>query len=132
MGLSYDFQLVSQQTPRSTAANDIQTITVHYHRTDGDYTQPGLWVWNPVALESTPAREIFPSGRTQTGVTFTINAEEWGVNDFFDVIGLIPRLRSDWEYKDGGDRFWHRSLGSEIWIIQGDDRIYTSRPDVFR
>jgi len=128
MGMSYDFQLVSQQTPRSTTTNEIQTITVHYHRTDGAYTQPGLWVWNPISLETTPAREIFPSGRTQTGVAFTINIEEWGLEDYFDVIGLIPRLRSDWEYKDGGDKFWHRSLGGEIWIIQGDDRIYTSRP----
>jgi hypothetical protein len=54
------------------------------------------------------------------------------VSDFFDVIGFIPRLRSDWERKDGGDKFWHRSLGAEIWIIQGDERIYTSRPAVFR
>ncbi|MDK2973501.1 MAG: peptidyl-prolyl cis-trans isomerase [Candidatus Sumerlaeota bacterium] len=131
IGMSFDFQLVSQQAASSAAVNDIRTISVHYYRTDGDYAQVGLWVWNPVALASIPAREIFPSGRTQSGVTFTINTEEWGVSDFFDVIGLIPRLRSDWERKDGGDKFWHRSLGAEVWIVQGDERIYTSRPPSF-
>lgn len=132
MGVGYDFQLVSQQAASPAAVNNIQTITVHYHRTDGDYTQPGLWVWNPMSPEDTPAREIFPSGRTQSSVIFTINVEEWGLKDFFDVVGFIPRLRSDWERKDGGDKFWHRSLGAEVWIIQGDDRIYASRPAVFR
>lgn len=132
LGLTYDFQLISQQAVSSATVNEIRAITIHYHRTDGDYSQVGLWVWNPVALASIPAREIFPSGRTQSGVTFTINTEEWVVSDFFDVVGFIPRLRSDWERKDGGDKFWHRSLGADVWIIQGDDRIYASRPAVFR
>lgn len=132
MGVGYDFQLISQQAASSAVVNDIQAITVHYHRTDGDYTQPGLWVWNPMSPEATPAREIFPSGRTESGVVFTIKPSEWGIADYFDVIGIIPRLRSDWEHKDGSDKFWHRSLGAEIWIIQGDDRIYASRPAVFR
>jgi pullulanase len=109
------------------------TLTVHYHRFDGDYDRPGLWVWDLRNQKNPPAgqEEVMASERTDYGVVFRINLSDYGNdNGPEEKIGFIPRLGQDWNRKDGGDRAWTPELGNEIWLIGNDPKIYTERPDV--
>src|SRR5690606_2119998 len=75
--------------------------------------------------------EIFVVEETEYGVRFEIDPSLYGNDDSAsERIGFIPRLRQDWNAKDGGDRAWMPSLGNEIWLIGNDPKIYTSQPDI--
>lgn len=107
------------------------SITVHYHRFDGDYTDAGLWTWDGRDQKNPTNQEVMPSGKTDFGLTFTVQPANYGNDDSAqERIGFIPRLRRDWNFKDGGDRFWTPNMGPEIWLIGNDPRVYTSKPDI--
>ncbi len=105
-------------------------VVVHYHRYDGDYERAGLWTWDGRNQEDPDDQEVFVSGRSEYGVYFVINQDLYGNdNSEAERIGIIPRLRENWNEKDGGDRFWTPSMGQQIWLIGTDPNIYTSEPD---
>lgn len=96
-------------------------LTVHYHRYDNSYDGWTLWVWTDER-----SVEIKPTGKDNYGLLFRINLEDFGNPD---KIGLIPKFK-EWESKDDPDRFWNRSFENEIWILQGEKRVFTQTPDI--
>lgn len=115
------------------AAGAYDTLTVHYHRFDGNYDKPGLWVWDLRNQKTPPAgeEEVFAAERTDYGVVFRIDLSNYGNdNGPEEKLGFIPRLGQDWNRKDGADRAWTPALGNEIWLIGNDPKIYSERPDV--
>jgi pullulanase len=106
-------------------------LVIHYHRSDGDYTNVGLWTWDGRDQKTPANQEIQPAGRDSFGVIFVVDLDQYGHdNGPAERIGIIPRLRRSWDHKDGGDRYWTPNLGKRIWIVSLDERIYTEGPDV--
>lgn len=99
------------------------TITIHYHRTDADYTGWNLWVW-PEAADG----KAYTFGDTvdDFGKTAVITLDSTAT-----TFGLLVRL-NEWEQKDiASDRFFDVTGGkAEIWLKQGDKTIYTSKPSL--
>ena len=105
-------------------------LVIHYHRFDGNYNMPGLWTWDARKQKEPASPEVLATGETDYGVYFVVDPAEFGNdNGPEERIGFIPRLARDWNQKDGTDRFWTPDMGSEIWLIGNDPRIYTERPD---
>lgn len=104
------------------AANTV-TITIHYHRTDNNYTGWNLWLWP----KDTDGKQ-FDFGETTDdyGKTAVITLDTTATS-----IGFIIRL-NEWEQKDTTeDRFFDLSEGkAEIWLKQGDATVYTSKPSL--
>lgn len=100
------------------------TITVHYHRTSGDYTGYNLWVW-----PETKDGKAYPFGETTDayGKTAVITIESTAT-----VFGFIVLIGEDWTTKDvTEDRFIEVTDGkAEIWLKQGDKTIYTTKPSL--
>lgn len=109
------------------------TLTVHYHRTDGDYTGWDMWHWGDV----TTSDQANFSGEDAFGkiATFEIKAPSASV-------GIIFR-KGGWDVRDGavgagGDGNGDRSItlnptgDTEVWFIQGDKTAYTSEPRTVR
>ncbi len=108
-----------------------EKVTVNYHRYDGDYQKASLWVWDLREQKDPDFDEVFVSEKTDYGVQFVIDTSLYGNDDSdADKIGFIPRLRQDWNTKDGGDRAWTPKLGNEIWLVGNDPKIYTEKPDI--
>jgi pullulanase len=95
--------------------------TVHYQRAEADYDGWDLWLW--------PTQ---PNGEGK-GYTFGAPDEENWVTagaelpDYVTEIGVIVRQGGDgWAAKDiEDDRF---ATSREIWLISGDETIYTEKP----
>lgn len=123
---------VLQPTARQEARTNrppAGVVQVTYHRFDNAYDRPGLWVWNPDRQDTVQAREVFPINTTADGAVFEIGLADLGVQGQpGERIGIIPRLRSSWDFKDGNDRFWTAALGNAIWLVQGENSVYTERP----
>ncbi|CAN5236549.1 type I pullulanase [soil metagenome] len=119
-------------TATATAAPAAQSsmVTIHYHRFDGDYERAGLWTWDKDNGRHPAQDEMPATGKDDYGVYFVIDSKEYGPESGTRGIGFIPRLRNDWNAKDGSDRFWTPALGKEIWLIGNDEKMYTSRPDI--
>lgn len=121
--------------PCAAAAPDSMTtgakVVVHYHRPDGAYKEAGLWTWDG-RNERQPDDQEMPLARTDDfGAVFEFDPSAYGPDDSdADRVGMIPRLRKDWNTKDGTDRFWSPGLGRVIFIISGDPKVYTERPDI--
>lgn len=105
-------------------------LQVHYHRTDGNYKDVGLWTWDWDGRRSPEQAEVFATGRTPFGVRFDIDTSLYGTDPAKLALGMIPRIEKDWNKKDGTDRKWSRSMGMEIWLVQGEETVFTSEPDL--
>ena len=106
-------------------------LMIHYHRYDGDYTDAGLWTWDARHEAEIKDQEVMSAGRDDFGVYFVINPSDYVAKPGQEPqIGFVPRLRRDWNAKDGLDRLWTPSLGYEIWLIGNDPNVYTTRPDI--
>ncbi len=104
-------------------------ITIHYHRYDGDYTGLGIWTWDNEIGRAPEQPELFPVGEDDYGQVLKLDPALYGPEDKPASIGFVPRLRGDWNQKDGADRFWRPDMGDEIWMIGNDQTIYTTKPD---
>ncbi|MEQ8820204.1 MAG: type I pullulanase [Sumerlaeia bacterium] len=105
-------------------------ITIHYHRFDGDYERVSLWTWDGRDQQTPEQAEVFPAGTDDFGPYFHVDPSQYGDDDGpGDRIGFIPRLRQDWNEKDGTDRFWTPRLGREIWLIGNNSKLFTERPE---
>jgi pullulanase len=116
----------------ATAANPaLVKLTVHYQRSDNDYTNWNLWLWRNVATGT-------DSDVNKTGVPFT-GSDDFGKTvtveidnmDKFENIGIIVR-KGEWVAKDvSADRFISKIKEDgtvEIWLRQGDPVISYERP----
>ncbi|SHH53219.1 type I pullulanase [Thermosipho atlanticus] len=100
------------------------TIIVHYHRFDNNYDGWNLWIWpmKPVAMEG---KAYQFTEKDDFGVVAKI------VLDMdLEQVGIIVRL-NEWQMKDvAKDRFIDIKNGkAEVWILQGVEEIYTTKPD---
>lgn len=97
------------------------TLVIHYHRFNGDYEGWNLWIWVP--------------GREGSSCQFD-QRDSYGMKAVVDLEGSHPRLgfivrKGNWEAKDTpDDRFVDIRGGfAEIWLVQDDRRVYSTRPD---
>ncbi|NCV34986.1 MAG: hypothetical protein EBX09_06605 [Actinobacteria bacterium] len=122
--------LPGMQTQNS---NDVRNIIIRYHRPSGDYAGWNIWIWrnsddnskdSPISSSGINFEGVDSFG---AGVSLTVT----GMRDFKDI-GFILR-QGDWITRDiGKDRFITNfdSRGfAEIWLIQGDENVYTSKPN---
>lgn len=116
----------------SNAANpETIKLTVHYQRTDADYTSWNLWIWKNL-LTGTDVDV------NKAGVTFTsddaygkvVTLDITGM-DKFDNLGIIVR-KGEWSSKDIPDDRFITKFGAngvtEIWLRQADPTIYYELP----
>ena len=118
----------------ATAGPASVKLIFHYQRAGEDYTGWNVWLWKNVAASSGD------KSVSETGVPFN------GQDDFgkvltlvipemtnFENLGFIVRL-NDWAAKDvDADRFitnFNSEGVAEVWIVQGDPTIYTSKPSL--
>lgn len=98
----------------------MKTLTVHYHRYDGQYQNWTLWTWvDQVSIEVAPIKQ------DDFGQIFKIDITQYPPAG---NIGLLPRYKN-WERKDDPNRFWSRSMPSDIWILESLETIYSQLPD---
>ncbi len=99
-------------------------LIIHYHRFDENYEGWNLWIWyvEPISAEG-------------KAYQFT-EKDDYGVvakvvlPDTLTKVGIIVRL-GEWVMKDVAmDRFIEIKDGkAEVWLLQGVEQIYTSKPD---
>ena len=106
-----------------------RTLTIHYHRTAGDYTGWNLWTWNDV----TTAGQAYFTADDAFGKVAVLDVKADGVS-----AGFLFRSTEDWgtavkdEANGNGDRNATLVDGplTEIWMLQGDATAYTSDPSI--
>lgn len=98
----------------------MNSIIVHYHRYDNQYTGWNLWTW--VDQKNI---EVQPTGNDDFGIVYTLNIDQYPPKG---NIGLLPKYK-EWERRDDSNRYWSRAMPAEIWILQGDATIYVQKPD---
>jgi len=116
----------------ATAANPaLVKLTVHYQRSDNDYTNWNLWLWRNVTTGT-------DSDVNKAGVPFT-GSDDFGKSvtveidnmDKFENIGIIVR-KGEWVAKDvSADRFITKIKEdgtAEIWLRQNDSVIHYEKP----
>ncbi|HVP57758.1 MAG TPA: type I pullulanase [bacterium] len=99
------------------------TLTVHYHRPQGDYQGWTLWTWNDENDQD--SREIYSSAQDDFGIVFKVDRKNYGEGN---QIGLLPKF-GNWSSKDAPDRIWYPYMGAEVWIVSSRDQLYTKLPD---
>ena len=115
----------------SSAANPaLVKLTVHYQRSDNDYTNWNLWLWrNSSGTDSDVSKTGVPfTGSDDFGKLVTVEIDNM---DKFENIGLIVR-KGEWLAKDiSADRFISKFKEDgtvEIWLRQNDPVIYYEIP----
>jgi pullulanase len=99
-------------------------VTVHYHRPQGDYEGWTLWTWDDITDQD--SREINASGEDDYGLVFEVERKNYGSEGL--QIGLLPKF-GNWTSKDPPDRIWYPYMGDEVWILAGNDELFTELPD---
>ena len=99
------------------------TLTVHYHRPQGDYQGWTLWAWND--QNDQDSREVYSSAKDDFGIVFKMDRKNYGDGT---QIGLLPKF-GNWSSKDAPDRIWYLYMGTEVWILSGRDELYAKLPD---
>ena len=122
---------LSLPIPASAANPPVVTLTVHYQRTDGEYSNWNLWLWRNLTNGT-------DSDVNKAGVAFT-TSDDYGKSvtveidqmDKFENIGIIVR-KGEWLAKDvSADRFISSIKADgkvEIWLRQNDPVIYYEKP----
>ena len=122
--------LVGVQTQNSI---EVRKLTIRYHRPSGDYTNWNIWIWRN-SDDNSKDSLISSSGVNFEGVDSFgafVSLTVTGMRDFKDI-GFSFRLGDSIIRDIDKDRFitTFDSRGfAEIWLIQGDENVYTSRPD---
>ncbi len=122
------FSLLPGMSPAETLVQPLNEplhgfLRIHYHRTDGNYDNFALWLWDEVKQPSTdwPKGATRFSGRSPSGAYADIplldNASQVGV--------LIINLAT--EQKEGGSKVIKLKEGqNQVWVRENDDVIYPS------
>ena len=111
-----------------TARSPESVLTIHYHRFERDYDDASLWTWDERLVRAPEQNELYPVGRDDFGLVFQLDTSRYGKPG--DKVGLLPRLRADWQFKDGPDRFWSPDMGREVYLVKDRPQTYATRPDV--
>ena len=115
------------------SASTTSTITIHYNRPDGVYTDWNMWIWFPGVSADEAARHglaqsrnLF-SGNDSYGKVLTLNLTDMSS---ISKIGFIVR-KDDWTKDVGSDRFITQFDGNgnaEIWLRSNITKSYTGLP----
>jgi hypothetical protein len=101
-------------------------VTVHYHRSDGDYENMGILSRDANRLKSPQENELREVGRDEYGPIFQFDRDDYGS----EKIGLLPRWNADGGRTDGEEKFWLPEMGEEIYMIGGKPNIWSKKPDI--
>lgn len=100
----------------------INSALIHYFRPDGNYAGWGLHTWQDAAAPTSWGSPLPQSGADEFGVYWEVPL----VPDAAEL-GIIVH---NGEAKDPGpDLFLDLTESQEAWIISGDLKLYTERPD---
>ena len=115
--------VLSCWTASAGAALPADTLRLHYHREGGDYDGWGLHVWGEVSLPRKVSwgQPLAASGRDSFGV-------------YFDVPLISGAQHVGFILHQGNEKNVHQDMmvnpqsqGPEIWQLESDPTIYTSR-----
>lgn len=123
-------------TAASAAMPDTVNLTVHYQRTDGDYTGWDVYTWKNMNSGSDGASTVCAFSATDDFGALATCPEITGLKDFDSLGFLIRKGGSSWSAKDTkDDRFIlpdkiSATGKAEIWLKTGDPTIYFEAPKV--
>ncbi|WP_106101884.1 type I pullulanase [Bacillus wiedmannii] len=109
----------SFQSVKAVSNSKTTEVIIHYKEQSGNTKDWNLWLWG----ENANGKSYEFTGEDEFGKYAKIN-----LDGDYDRVGFIIRT-NDWE-KDGGDR-WIENIKdgrAEVWILSGDDKVYTSKP----
>ena len=118
-------RVVSEERAVEQAPPPITTAIVHYKRPAGDYGQWGLHLWgDAVATPTDWAAPLQRAGIDDFGARFEIALKD----DLKPVNFIVHPPAARHEREPGGDRSFVPVDHPEIWLLQGDPTVYTTRP----
>ncbi len=95
------------------------SVLVHYHRYDLSYKNWTLWTW----LDETKI-ELQAAKQDSFGLVFKLDVD---VYPAMGSINFLPKYKN-WENKDDPNRSWSRSMPHEIWILEGEAKVFNNQP----
>lgn len=114
---------------QQTAGHKKVSITLHYHRFDGDYSGWNLWVW----LEGQNGKKVEFSEEHSFGRSVTFEMED---PSGISRVGFIIRKsteQNDWASKRFDDRFitsFDDNGRAEAWLVQGSEKIFRHENEI--
>ncbi len=139
LGISVVLVMMSAPLQAHAATPSTVHLTVHYQRPADDYTSWNLWLWKNIIVGNDQGTDTQDAAFSPSeGSAFT-GSDSFGKvfqgditgMSAFDNVGIIVR-KGAWISKDvETNRFitnFDASGNAEIWLVQGDPRIYTSLP----
>ena len=116
----------------TVAPPPVTTAIVHYRRTDGDYANWGLHLFGPAIADSVLAQVAWGNPWPYTaiddfGARFEVPLKD-DTLPFNYIIHLPGRDDVPTGREPGGDRTFVPINSPEVWVLQGDPTIHTSRP----
>jgi pullulanase len=117
-------RLISEKPGEELMGKDVgDVVTVHYHRPGKDYSGWTLWTWDDATDQG--SRELQAVETDDYGLVFKVERKNYGGGI---QIGVLPKF-GDWAAKDAPDRIWYAHMGDEVWILAGNDELFTEVPD---
>ena len=98
---------------------EMDQLTIHYHRYDGNYTDWKLWTW-----VDDSNREVLADAKDKFGLIFRIDLAQYPPKG---ALYFLPKYR-EWERKDAPERSWNRKMNNEIWVLQGNATLFSEPP----
>jgi pullulanase len=109
--------------PQSLNAAD--KLVIHYNRLDKTYEGWNLWVWNE--QDKAPGFDLAQAGLDQFGAFYELDLDASGLSG--RKTGLLPR-KGNWADKDAPDRLLEAARQGEVYLLEGDPKVYSSPPAV--
>lgn len=103
-------------------------VAINYNRCDSDYADWGAHLWKDGGVPLTGVdwkNPMKPSGKTDFGVFWHVKADEFGPKT--NVNYIIHK--GDTKEQGGKDMAFDGAASKEIWVNNGDRKIYTSLDD---
>jgi alpha-amylase len=125
-------QVLSRARSVTVAPPPVTTAVIHYRRANGDYQGWGLHLWGGAVADAVLAQVAWGNPWPFTAVDDFGARFEVPLKDDTQALNYIihqpngdsvPTTR-----EPGGDRSFRPIDSPEVWILQGDPTIYTSRP----
>ncbi len=106
-----------------------RTVTIHYHRFDGNYGTWNLWIWGSNTANDNTGDHLFDvdESAAKFGATYTFT-----FSDATTGFGFVLRDLNCWgcgEVKDGNDHSAALEADTtDIWVVEGSDTVYYEEP----
>lgn len=101
-------------------------VAIHYKRPAGDYEGWGVHLWkSPNAGITGWTSPMRPTGMDDFGVYFHTKFSEFGATGEVNYI----LHKGDTKDQNGKDKMFDGKANKEVWIVQGNANIYTSKEE---